>query len=305
LPFSAMLKIAYADIYPHPLPAKHRFPMSKYGLIRDQLLYEGTASTSNFFVPGLLAEEDILRTHQMHYWRKLKDQNLSRAEERRTGFPLSPQLVERERCINQGTIENCRFALQYGISMNVAGGTHHAYADRGEGFCLLNDMAIAAHWLLERKLARKILIVDLDVHQGNGTAAIMQNESRVYTFSMHGAGNYPLRKERSDWDEALPDGCDDQTYLRRLQSILPRLIDEQQPDFLFYQSGVDVLASDKLGRLSLSMEGCRQRDQFVLETAKREALPTVVAMGGGYSPRVADVVTAHVNTFRLAQEIFF
>jgi acetoin utilization deacetylase AcuC-like enzyme len=300
-----MLKIAYAPIYHHPLPEGHRFPMAKYSLIPEQLLYEGTCSATNFFEPGQLPEQQILRTHAPHYWEKLKQVNLSRAEERRTGFPLTAQLVEREITINQGTIENAKYARHYGVSINVAGGTHHAYTDRGEGFCLLNDIAIASHWLLDEGLAQQILVVDLDVHQGNGTAKIMENEPRVFTFSMHGAKNYPLKKEKSDLDIALPDGCPDEPYLKTLRETLPRLLDQVQPDFIFYQSGVDVLATDKLGRLGMTLNGCRLRDEYVLKTAKEHDLPLAINMGGGYSHRLADIVDAHANTFRLAQKIWF
>lgn len=278
--------------------------MAKYSLIPEQLLYEGTCTEANFFAPQKLSEDQVLRTHDAEYWRKLKEVRLSRPEERRTGFPLSAKLVEREITICQGTIDNCRYALQHGISMNIAGGTHHAYADRGEGFCLLNDIAIASHWLLDQGLAQQILVVDLDVHQGNGTAKIMENEPRVFTFSMHGEKNYPMKKEHSDLDIALPDGTDDAFYLKTLRKYLPRLLHQVQPDFVFFQSGVDVLETDKLGRLGMTINGCKERDRFVLETCHKNKLPVAVNMGGGYSPRLADIIDAHVNTFRLAQEIW-
>lgn len=299
-----MLKIAYCPLYHHPLPEGHRFPMAKYSLIPEQLLYEGTCTEANFFAPQKLSEDQVLRTHDAEYWRKLKEVRLSRPEERRTGFPLSAKLVEREITICQGTIDNCRYALQHGISMNIAGGTHHAYADRGEGFCLLNDIAIASHWLLDQGLAQQILVVDLDVHQGNGTAKIMENEPRVFTFSMHGEKNYPMKKEHSDLDIALPDATDDAFYLKTLRKYLPRLLHQVQPDFVFFQSGVDVLETDKLGRLGMTLNGCKERDRFVLETCHKNKLPVAVNMGGGYSPRLADIIDAHVNTFRLAQEIW-
>lgn len=300
-----MLKIAYTPIYHHPLPEGHRFPMAKYSLIPEQLLYEGTCTKDNFFAPEKLSESQILRTHTEEYWNKLKTNSLSRKEERKTGFPLTPKLVEREITICQGTIDNAKYALEYGISMNIAGGTHHAYADSGEGFCLLNDIAIASHWLLDNQLVKQILVVDLDVHQGNGTAKIMENQKRVFTFSMHGEKNYPMHKETSDLDIELADGTEDDAYLKVLQNHLPRLIDEVQPDFIFFQSGVDVLATDKLGRLALTMEGCKHRDKFVLKSCKNNNIPVAVNMGGGYSTKLADIVNAHANTFRLAQDIFF
>lgn len=300
-----MLKIAFDPIYHHPLPEGHRFPMAKYSLLPEQLRYEGTCEAANFFEPGLISEEQILRTHTQEYWDKLKHLQLSKAEERKTGFPLSQQLVERERRIAQGSIDCCHYALQGGISLNIAGGTHHAYTNRGEGFCLLNDIALAAHYLLDRQLAKRILVVDLDVHQGNGTAEIMAKEERVFTFSMHGAKNYPLHKEKSDLDIELADGIEDKAYLELLTQNLARLLEDFEPDFIFHQSGVDVLKTDKLGRLGLSIAGCKERDRLVLESAKAGQIPLVACMGGGYSERLADIVEAHANTYRLAQRIFF
>ncbi|MDJ1467671.1 histone deacetylase family protein [Xanthocytophaga flava] len=300
-----MLKIAWAPEYAHPLPEGHRFPMEKYTLLPEQLLYEGTVSSENFFRPTTLEEKWILTTHEKSYWEKLKNQTLTPAEIRRTGFPLSESLVRREIIIAQGTIQAVHFALQYGAAMNIAGGTHHAFTNRGEGFCLLNDIAIGANYLLETKLAQKILVIDLDVHQGDGTAQIFQNEPRVFTFSMHGANNYPLHKEQSDLDIPLPDSTDDKHYLSLLSTNLPQLIDIHQPEFIFFQSGVDVLATDKLGKLSLTPEGCRERDRIVWTLCKQHRIPVVASMGGGYSTRIADIVDAHANTYRLAQEIFF
>lgn len=305
-----MLKIAYAPLYCHPLPKgsngePHRFPMLKYELIPEQLMYEGTCTKEHFFEPAKLDERWILGVHTQTYWEDLKYLRISDKMIRRIGFPLSSELIERETRIAQGTIECTHFAQKNGISMNVAGGTHHAFADRGEGFCLLNDVAIAAHYLLETKQAHKILVIDLDVHQGNGTAAIFQNEERVFTFSMHGKDNYPLHKETSDLDIELPTGTNDQTYLDLLTTTLPNLFDQQNPDFAFYISGVDILETDKLGHLKVSLSGCRQRDQFVFEQCRQRNIPVVVSMGGGYSPRLADIVEAHCNTYRVAQEIYF
>ncbi|MCC7505703.1 MAG: histone deacetylase [Saprospiraceae bacterium] len=300
-----MLKIAFSPTYKYELPEGHRFPMAKYELVPDQLLYEGTVREENFFHPGLLDESTALLTHTPEYWRKLNDVSLSEKEIRAIGFPVNEKFMLRGRHIAQGTIECALHARRFGVALNVAGGTHHAFADRGEGFCCFNDQAVAANYLLRHDLARRILIVDLDVHQGNGTAAIFRDEPRVFTFSMHGERNYPLRKEQSDLDIGLPDGLDDGPYLRLLAETLPRLIDEFQPDFVFYQSGVDILDTDKLGRLSVSRAGCRERDRIVFELCRRNRLPVAVSMGGGYSPRLADIVEAHANTFRTAQEVFF
>lgn len=300
-----MLKIAWSPNYHHPLPEGHRFPMAKYSLLPEQLAYEGIATDENFFAPEPLTEEEVLRTHDAGYWERLKTGTLSKQEERRIGFPHNTALVNRELVICSGTVQNARFALEFGCSMNIAGGTHHAYTNRGEGFCLLNDIAIAAHHLVDYHLAGQILVVDLDVHQGNGTAQIFADEPRVFTFSMHGASNYPLHKEQSDLDVPLPDGIDDDGYLNLLSAHLPRLIDEVAPDFVFFQSGVDVLKTDKLGRLGLSIQGCKLRDRFVFEQCKKHDLPVAVSMGGGYSEKLADIIEAHANTFREAQRIFF
>jgi len=300
-----MLKIAYSPIYKYEVPEKHRFPMIKYELIPEQLLYEGSVSTANFFNPTPLKESTILETHDKVYWEKLKHQTLSKKEIRAIGFPMRPELVERGRHIAGGTCEAAEFALEYGVAMNIAGGTHHSFTYKGEGFCLLNDIAIAANQLLKKKKASQILIIDLDVHQGNGTAQIFRNNTSVFTFSMHGAKNYPHRKEISDLDIGLADKTTDRFYLDTLKETLPKLIDQIKPDFIFYLSGVDVLETDKLGRLSLSMQGCRERDQIVLNICKINNLPVAVSMGGGYSERISHIVNAHCNTFRLAQEIFF
>jgi acetoin utilization deacetylase AcuC-like enzyme len=300
-----MLKIAWSPAYVLSLPANHRFPMSKYEVLPQQLLYEGTLSESNIFNPEPLQEKWIVRTHDESYWQKLLTGSLTPQEVRRTGFPLTKELVDREIIIANGTLQCALFAKQHGIAMNIAGGTHHAFTDRGEGFCLLNDIAIAANYLLDTKLATKVLVVDLDVHQGNGTAQIFRNENRVFTFSMHGANNYPLKKEQSDLDIGLKDFTTDDFYLNTLMANLNHLMEHVQPDFIFYQSGVDILETDKLGRLSVSRQGCKQRDRFVLNTARHNKIPIVASMGGGYSPDFKDIIEAHANTFRLAQEIFF
>ncbi|HAA13181.1 MAG TPA: histone deacetylase [Cytophagales bacterium] len=300
-----MLKVAWSENYAHPLPVNHRFPMAKYKLLPEQLIYEGTLSQENFFTPDPLDEATLLAVHREEYWRKLQAGKLTRTEERKTGFPWSPQLVEREITIANGTVLCSLFALQHGVSMNIAGGTHHAFTDRGEGFCLLNDIAIGAQYLLDRQLAQRVLVVDLDVHQGNGTAQIFQEEPRVFTFSMHGGKNYPLQKEQSDLDVPLPDGIEDKAYLDLLAEHFYAIVGEFDPDFIYFQSGVDVLSSDKLGRLGLTREGCKERDRFILQWAQRQCVPLVAIMGGGYSERLSHIVEAHANTFRLAQEIYY
>ncbi len=299
-----MLKIAYSPIYRYELLEGHRFPMVKYELLPEQLLYEGTVSEENFFHPTALDESIILRTHTKEYWEKLKNLSLSAKEIRKIGFPLSEKLVLRGRHISNGTLQCTNYAMQYGASLNIAGGTHHAFADRGEGFCLLNDIAIASRYLIDHQLANQILIVDLDVHQGNGTAAIFKDEPRVFTFSMHGEKNYPIKKPPSNLDIGLPDFTRDATYLKILSETLHRLIDTVKPDFIFYLAGVDVLETDKLGRLSLTLEGCKMRDRMVLEACRTNKVPVVVSMGGGYSVRLSHIIEAHANTFRVAMELY-
>lgn len=298
------LLIAWAPIYAHPLPEGHRFPMLKYELIPEQLLHEGSITKENIFAPHPCTDEIILWTHEKEYLDKLHLQTLSPKEQRHIGFPQSSVLTQRELIITQGTIDCCHYAMQNGVALNVAGGTHHAFAERGEGFCLLNDMAIAANYLLKKKLAAKILIIDLDVHQGNGTAKLFENEKAIFTFSMHGDHNYPFHKEKSDLDIPLKDGTDDSTYLGLLKDIFPKLINEVKPDFIFYLSGVDILETDKYGKLKVTMNGCRQRDEFVFTTLLKYNIPCTVAMGGGYSADIKIITEAHCNTFRVAKDVY-
>ena len=300
-----MLKIAYANIYQHPLPEGHRFPMLKYELIPKQLIYQGIITKDNLFEPRFCEEEIILLTHDFEYWQALKNCALDASHIRRIGFPLTPELVKREICIAQGTIDCAQYAKEYGVAINVAGGTHHAFTNKGEGFCLLNDLAIATNYLLHHQLSKRILIVDLDVHQGNGTAQIFEQNPAVFTFSMHGKNNYPFLKEKSDLDIELPDGICGADYLLLLKTHLPKIIDQHRPDFIFYLSGVDILLTDKFGKLNLTLADCKTRDEVVFEHCKNLKIPAVAVMGGGYSHEVADIVNAHCNTFMAAKEIFF
>lgn len=299
-----MVKIAYDPIFAHPLPEGHRFPMLKYELIPEQLLYEGSITSENLFSPEEVDEKYILLTHEKAYWEKLKNKTLSYHEIRRIGFPLSEQLIMRERIIAQGSIDGAVFALKNGCALNVAGGTHHAGTNWGEGFCLLNDQAIASNYLLTNKIAKSILIIDLDVHQGNGTAQIFEHNPNVFTFSMHGANNFPYRKENSNIDIGLSDDTSDELYLSILSEQLKVIVKSFQPDFIFYQSGVDVLKTDKLGKISLSMEACKQRDEIVLNFSKEAGIPISISMGGGYSEDIRYIVEAHCNTFRTAIELY-
>jgi len=299
-----MIKIAWHPLYAHPLPEGHRFPMLKYELIPEQLLHEGTIEEQNLFSSEPVSEDIILLTHQRTYWEQLRDLTLSEKEQRRIGFPLNAQLLERELRITQGTIDAAHFSLKNGIAFNVAGGTHHAGSNWGEGFCLLNDQAITANYLLNNGLSKRILIIDLDVHQGNGTAEILRNEPRVFTFSMHGDKNFPFRKEVSSLDVPLDDGVQDEEYLSILKFNLKKAFESAQPDFVFYLSGVDVLSTDKLGKLSLSKVACKERDRLVLQACKDKNLQVQVSMGGGYSAEIKDIVDAHCNTYRLAFDLF-
>ncbi len=300
-----MLKVAFHPNYVHPLPSGHKFPMEKYDLLPKQLLHEGTLTPANFFEPSICSDEHADDTHSSEYLARLKNLEITPREQRVSGFVHSSQLIEREYRIMEGTRMCAELALIHGAAMNIAGGTHHAYSNRGEGFCLLNDQAIAANWLLKEKLVEKILIIDLDVHQGNGTAELFQQSKQVYTFSMHGKNNYPLKKEKSSRDVELPDGTNDQYYLKTLEQQLDEILTEFHPQFIFYQSGVDVLATDKLGRLSLSLEGCKKRDELVFSCAKQLHVPIVCSMGGGYSPNIKDLLEAHANTFRSIQNFLF
>jgi acetoin utilization deacetylase AcuC-like enzyme len=299
-----MLYIAFDPVYVHPLPDGHRFPMLKYELIPGQLLYEGTITDASLHSPKPCPLAIVALTHTGEYINKLIHQSLSPKEQRQIGFPQSTSLTERELVITQGTIDCSLHALKHGVALNVAGGTHHAFADHGEGFCLLNDFAVAANYLLAEKLVKKILIVDLDVHQGNGTAKLFESNSQVFTFSMHGKNNYPFHKEKSDLDVELPDGIMDEEYLDLLYKHLPILLDNVKPDIVYYLSGVDILPSDKFGKLKVSMEACLQRDKYVLTTMFNRKIPVTISMGGGYSADVKIIVEAHCNTFRLAKEIY-
>ena len=294
--------ISYHPIYNHPVPDNHRFPMQKYALLPQQLLYEGIAEPADFHSPLKVSLETLCLAHTPDYVHKFVHLQLSHKEALPIGFAQNQQLVDRELTLVQGTIEAALWALRTAeVGFNIAGGTHHAFSDRGEGFCMLNDQAVAAAYLLAHTAVRKVLIIDLDVHQGNGTAEIFRHDPRVFTFSMHAEGNYPFVKEQSDRDIALPTGTTDAAYLSILTSVLPEIITAHQPDFVFYQSGVDVLSSDKLGKLSLSVQGCADRDRFVFSLCRQYHLPVQCSMGGGYSPQLSAILRAHTNTFMMSQ----
>lgn len=298
-----MFPIAFHPVFKYPVPEGHRFPMDKYELLPLQLLREGIVGESDFFSPEPIELLPVYAVHDRAYVDRFVAGMLSRQEMRRIGFEQTPLLVERELRIARGTVDGALKALEAGIAFNIAGGTHHASRDVGEGFCMINDQAVAAQYLVDHRKAKQVLIVDLDVHQGNGTAAIFTGEPRVFTFSMHAKNNYPFRKKKSDLDIELPDGADDSAYLTLLRDTLPSLVERVKPDFIFFQAGVDILSTDKLGRLSCTIEGCRQRDEIVLRTAFNHGIPTQCSMGGGYSPQLRTIIEAHANTYRVARQL--
>ena len=300
-----MFKIAYHTNYTHKVPENHRFPMIKYELLYEQLLLENIAEKTDFFSPDMVEISDTFLAHRQEYVEAFVNLSLTESQARKIGFIQDKELIDRELTLVQGTISGALLAFENKIAFNIAGGTHHAYSDRGEAFCMLNDQAIASTFLLKNKWAKKILIVDLDVHQGNGTAEIFRNNPKVFTFSMHGKNNYPFEKEKPALDISFDDKTTDNQYLSVLKETLYKLIEKEKPDFIFYQSGVDVLASDKLGKLALSVEGCAERDAIVFEFCQKYQIPIQCSMGGGYSPNLVTIIKAHTNTFRKAKDIFY
>ena len=277
--------------------------MEKYALLPEQLIREGVIEESDLYRPQALTRDEVIRVHQADYVQKLETGGLSRQEERRTGFPLSPQLVEREYTICGGSVQNVEYALNEGVALNIAGGTHHAYSDHGEGFCLFNDIALAAdHYLQKRQNASFWSWISMCTKAMEPLSFF--RTSRVFSPSACRKNNYPLHKERSDLDVALEDGCPDERYLELLNSHLDALFDRLRPEFVFFQSGVDVLATDKLGRLGLSLSGCRERDALVFSHCARAGIPVTVCMGGGYSEKLSDILEAHVQTFEEARKAF-
>jgi acetoin utilization deacetylase AcuC-like enzyme len=292
--------ICYSDRYMVPLPPTHPFPMSKYRLVRDRLLAEGSITNEQLIEPSLAAEEDILLVHTEEYWGRCMHGELTPQEVRRIGLPWSDGLLRRSRASAQGTIIAARAAAHDGVASNLAGGTHHAYPDHGEGYCVFNDIAIATRVLQREGLAERVAVIDCDVHQGNGTAVIFQNDPSVFTFSIHGEKNFPARKEQSKLDIHLPDGVGDEEYLAILRQHLPAILDDFDPDFVFYQAGVDPFEGDRLGKLKLTLDGLKRRDEFVIGACCERDLPVVTTMGGGYAKDINNTVEAHCNTVRQA-----
>jgi acetoin utilization deacetylase AcuC-like enzyme len=296
------MKIYYSDHLLVPLPQGHRFPMPKYALLH-QRLREARLPSVELLPAEPATDEQLLLVHHREYLEKVILGTLSERELRRIGFPWSPELVVRSRYSVGGTICTCRAALQDGYAANLAGGTHHAYPDHGEGYCVFNDVAVAARVLQAERRARRVVILDLDVHQGNGTAAIFANDPTVFTFSVHGAKNFPFHKEVSDLDIALPDGSDDAVFLEAVQSGLSLALKQAEADLAIYIAGADPYLDDRLGRLAMTKEGLAERDRLVFEQCRSYGLPVAVVMGGGYARQVEDVVDIHMQTMRLLAQM--
>ncbi|HEY0078720.1 MAG TPA: histone deacetylase [Pyrinomonadaceae bacterium] len=297
------MKVAYTPRYYADIGEEHVFPIRKFELVRDRLLREGTLLPEQLVEPQPAPLADVLLVHTEDYVTRLRAGTLTPRELRRLGLPWSKALVRRSFLATGGTQLAARWALEEGVGSNLAGGTHHAFPDRGEGFCVLNDVAITIRALLRDGLIRRAAVVDCDVHQGNGTAEIFEADPQVFTFSMHGAKNYPLFKKRSTLDVELPDQTTDEQYLDALGAHLPRVL-AHAPDIIFYLGGADPFVGDKLGRLALTLEGLRRRDEFVLSACRAARIPVVTVMSGGYARQIDDTVEIHCNTIRAVRDIF-
>ena len=298
------MRAFFCDTYEVPLPEGHRFPMPKYRLLRERLVAEGVLAAQELEESGVIDRPTLLLAHTPEYLDAVFSGTLSDGDQRRLGFTWSEALVKRSRASVFGTVAAARAALREGVAGNLAGGTHHAYADRGTGFCVFNDIAVAARTLQREGAIDRALVVDLDVHQGDGTAAIFAGDASVFTFSMHGAKNFPFRKQRSSLDVELPDGCRDPEYIAALERHLPAVFDRARPDLVFFLAGVDPLEHDQLGRLKLSQDGLRLRDRIVATAARDRGKPLVLTLGGGYANPIALSVEAHVGTWREAGGVF-
>jgi acetoin utilization deacetylase AcuC-like enzyme len=286
--------------YTFPLPDGHRFPIAKYAMLRERVVAKHIVSADQVLEPRNATDDELLLVHTPDYVSRFNTGELMPAEERRLGFPWSPALVERSRRTVGGTIAAAKHAVAHGIAMNLAGGTHHAFADHGEGFCVYNDIAIATRVLQRDGLVARVAVIDLDVHQGNGTHAIFAGDDTVFTFSMHGGKNYPFHKVAGSLDVELPDGTGDDDYLRALETALPSVLASAAPDLVFYIAGADPHEDDALGRLALSFDGLARRDAYVLHQCREVGIPVAITIGGGYGRRIDDSVDIHVETARIA-----
>lgn len=297
-----VMKAFYCDQFVLPLPPEHRFPMRKYSLLREGVLASGIVAPDDLLIPEAASDEQILLAHDFAYLERVKTGQLTVQEVRRIGFPWSLEMVERSRRSSGGTIAACRAALQDGVAVNLAGGTHHAHADHGAGYCVFNDSAIAARVMQADDRVRRVLILDCDVHQGDGTASIFADDSTVFTFSIHGAKNFPFRKGHSDLDIELDDGTGDDEYLSLLEEGAQRALALAGADLTIYLAGADPYAGDRLGRLALTLDGLARRDRMILDLCRRWHLPVAVVMAGGYARRVEDVAAIHLQTVTIAAE---
>jgi acetoin utilization deacetylase AcuC-like enzyme len=290
------VKVFYVDTFELPLPPGHRFPIAKYAFLRQRVQQARLAAPPELAIPPAASDAALLSAHDGDYLERVKSGRLTASEQRIIGFPWSPAMLERARRSVGATIAACRAALSDGIAVSLAGGTHHAFRDRGEGYCLFNDAAVAARAVQAEGLAGRVLVIDCDVHQGNGTAAIFDGDPSVFTLSVHGANNYPPRKQRSDLDIALPDGCGDLEYLDALERGLGDALAAAHADLAIYLAGVDPFVHDRLGRLGLSKHGLAARDRRVFQRCRGSRIPVAVTMAGGYGPRIEDTVDIHFST---------
>lgn len=298
------MQLFYTGAFVLPLPAGHRFPMAKYSLLRERLITGGVFGEHDFSTPPAANDEELCRAHDPAYVHRVTAGEMTAAELKRIGFPWSPEMVERSRRSAGATLAACRAALVDGCAANLAGGTHHAHADRGEGFCVFNDAAVAALAMQAEGRAARIAVIDCDVHQGNGTATILRDNDRVFTFSIHGARNFPFEKESSDLDIELPDGTGDEEYLAALDVGLAETLERSQAQLAIYLAGADPFAGDRLGRLSLTMAGLAERDRRVLAALRERNIPVAIAMAGGYAEPIADTVAIHAATIITARTMF-
>ncbi len=294
------MKVYYSDHFVLPLPPEHRFPMVKYSMLREKVGASGFNGPGEMRVPAPVSDTEILRAHDEVYLSRVVAGSLTRKEMRRIGFPWSQRMVERSRRASGGTLGACLAAMEDGIAANLAGGTHHAFRDRGEGYCVFNDSAISARAMQEKGLVRRVVILDTDVHQGNGTAAILRGDPSVFTFSIHGAKNYPFHKEEGDLDVALPDGTGDEAYLRALEDGVEQALDASRAELAIYLAGADPFEDDRLGRLGVTKAGLAERDKVVLEACRERSIPVAITMAGGYARNVEDTVEIHFQSLRRA-----
>jgi acetoin utilization deacetylase AcuC-like enzyme len=297
------VKVFYSDHFVLPLPEGHRFPMAKYSMLRERVAADDICGQGELRTPRAVTDEEILRAHAPGYLERVVSGALTDKEIRRIGFPWSKRMVERSRRASGGTLGACLAALEEGLAANLAGGTHHAFSDRGEGYCVFNDSAIAARAVQAAGLAVRVVVIDTDVHQGNGTAEILREDATVFTFSIHGAKNFPFHKEESDLDAPLPDGADDSEFLNTLEKGLDVALEAADADLAIYLAGADPFEGDRLGRLSITKAGLAERDRLVLEACRDRGIPVAVTMAGGYARNVEDTVDVHFQSIKRAASL--